>query len=67
MKNKTYDVLKWIALTGIPGASALYFAVAKIWNLPYAEEIMGTAAAIETALGTWLGISSNLYSKKIAE
>ena len=55
MKNKTYDRLKWIALTALPGLAFFYLTVADIWNLPYPEEIAATITAIDTLLGTLLG------------
>ena len=35
MSNKTYDILKWVAQYLLPALATLYFAVAKIWGLPY--------------------------------
>ena len=62
--NKTYDLLKWIAMIVLPAVGTLYFALASIWNLPYGEQIVGTITAIDTFLGALLGISSNNYNKK---
>ena len=69
MSNKVYDILKWIAQIGIPAIATLYFALAQIWGFPYAEQIVGTLAAIDTFLGAILGISTAKYnaSKKIEE
>lgn len=64
MCNKVYDVLKWIAMMGLPAFGTLYFALAGIWNLPYAEQIVGTVTAVDTFLGVLLGISSAQYKKK---
>lgn len=64
MPNKVYDILKFIAQIVLPALGTLYFAIASIWNLPYGEEIVGTITAIDTFLGTILGISSLNYSKK---
>lgn len=33
MSNKTYDILKWIAMYLLPAAGTLYFALAGIWSL----------------------------------
>ncbi len=63
MSNKTYDILKWIAQILLPAIGTLYFALAGIWNLPYAEGVVGTITAIDTFLGCILGISSATYSK----
>lgn len=61
MSNKVYDVLKWLALVILPASGTLYFALAKIWGLPYGEEIVGTIAAVETFLGAALQISNAQY------
>lgn len=61
MSNKVYDVLKWIAQILLPALGALYFALANIWSLPYAEEIVGTITAVDAFLGVILGISSKQY------
>ena len=64
MSNKLYDVLKWIAMVVLPAIGTLYFALAGIWGLPYAEQIGGTITAIVTFLGVLLGVSSAKYTKK---
>ena len=66
MSNKLYDVLKWIALIALPALGTLYFALAGIWNLPYGEQVVGTIVALETFIGTILGISSVQYKKTTA-
>ena len=65
MSNKMYDILKWIAQYLLPGLGTLYFALAKIWGLPYGVEIVGTISAFDAFLGGLLGISSaNYYGKQ---
>ncbi len=63
MSNKTYDVLKFIAQILLPALATLYFALANIWNFPYAEQIVGTISAIDAFLGAVLGISTMNYNK----
>lgn len=63
MTNKTYDVLKWIALVALDAVGALYFGIARIWGLPYGEEVVGTITVISTFLGTVLQISSAQYKE----
>ena len=63
LKNKTYDVLKWIALYLLPALGTLYFALSGIWGLPYGEQIVGTITAADTFLGVLLGISNASYKK----
>lgn len=59
--NRTYDILKAIALYWLPALGTLYFALASIWGLPYGEQIVGTITAIDTFLGAILGLSKNRY------
>lgn len=63
MNDKTYDMLKWIAMYLLPAMGTLYFALAGIWGLPYGEQVVGTITAIDTFLGVILGISSAQYKK----
>lgn len=65
MSNKLYDFLKWIAQYFLPAVGTLYFAIASIWNLPYAEEVVGTITAIDAFLGVILGISALQYNKTV--
>ena len=63
MSNKVYDVLKFVAQILLPAIGTLYFALAQIWGLPYAEEIVGTITAVDAFLGALLGISTMQYRK----
>jgi hypothetical protein len=63
MSNKVYDILKYVAQIVLPALATLYFALSKIWGLPYGEEIVGTISAIDVFLGALLGISTALYKK----
>ena len=65
MSNKLYDALKWIAQILLPALGTLYYAVAKIWGLPYCEEIVGTITAVDLFLGALLGISTIQYNKQL--
>lgn len=65
MSNKVYNVLKWVALILLPALGTLYFALAGIWGLPYAEQVVGTITAADTFLGVVLGVSTAQYNKKM--
>lgn len=65
MSNKTYDVLKYIAQIVLPALGTLYAALAPLWNLPYAEPIVGTIVAVDAFLGALLQISSTQYYKAL--
>ncbi len=64
MNDKTYDIMKWIAMILLPSIGTLYFALSSIWGLPYGEQIVGTITAVDTFLGACLGLSSKQYNKE---
>ena len=61
LTNKTYDLLKWVTLVLLPALSMLYLALAEVWGLPYATQIVGTIAVLNVFLATILGISTNTF------
>lgn len=63
LSNSNYDFLKWVAQILLPAFGTLYFALASIWGLPYAEQVVGTVTAIDAFLGALLGISTHFYNK----
>lgn len=63
MDNKVYDVLKFIAQILLPALATLYFGIAQIWGLPYAEAVVGTISVVDAFLGAILGISTYNYNK----
>ena len=63
LSNSNYDWLKWVAQIFLPAFGTLYFALAQIWGLPYAEQVVGTITAIDAFLGALLGISTHFYNK----
>jgi hypothetical protein len=67
LSDAKYKVLKHTAAVALPALSALYFALAQIWHLPKAEEVIGTIAAVNTAVGTLVGISTLIYNKSDAK
>lgn len=59
--NKAYDVLKSVALIWLPAVATLYFALAGIWGIPDATQVVGSITALDTVLGGLLGVSSKTY------
>lgn len=59
--GRTYDFIKKLVQIVLPAVATLYFTLAAIWGLPWAEEVVGTLAALTTFLGVLLGISSKMY------
>jgi len=63
MSNKVYDILKWVALTLLPALTTLYGVIGATLGIPHTQEVITIAIAVDTCLGTCLGISSVNYHK----
>lgn len=64
--NKLYNVLKFIALILLPGLGTLYFALAGVWHLPAANEVVATITSVDTFLGLIVQFMANKYNKSDA-
>ena len=64
MSDEVYDILKEFAQVWLPAIGTLYFAIASIWGLPYAEQIVGTITAVDAFLGAVLHISTKQYKEE---
>ena len=62
MSDKIYNILKWLALIALPALSTLLFALANIWGFN-ATPYIGTIAAVETFIGSLIGVSTYHYNK----
>lgn len=62
LPDKVYNVLKWTVMIALPAFGTLYFTLAGIWGLPYADQIVKTIVALITFGGTTLGISTLSYN-----
>ena len=67
MSNKVYDILKWIDLIVIPALITLYGVIGTTLNIPYTQEAITIATAVEVCLGTILGVSNVSYNKSVKE
>lgn len=62
LTGKLYDTLKLVALVLLPALSTVYFGLGNIWGWPNIEQVIGSIAVIDTALGTLIGVSSKRYN-----
>jgi hypothetical protein len=65
MSNDLYNKLKFVAQVLLPALGTLYFTLAGIWDLPKAEEVVGTIVAVDAFLGVILHISTERYNKEL--
>jgi hypothetical protein len=63
LNDKTYNILKWIALIALPALITFYGVVGAACNIPYTDTVLTIATAFDAMLGTLLGISTNTYNK----
>ena len=63
LSNKAYDVLKFIGFTVIPLIGEAYIRLAKVWDLPLANEINETALVIVFIFSVLLGYSTLVYNR----
>lgn len=64
LSNYVYDLLKWLCMIVLPALATFYAALAAVWSLPYAQEIVTTITAAAAFLGALLGISTAEYRKE---
>lgn len=60
---KSYDTVRNSALVYLPGLATLYFSIAQITGLPYAEEVVGVIAAITVFLGITTKVSKSNFNQ----
>lgn len=60
--NKLYDVLKTLALVVFPALGTMYYALAAIWGLPAAEQVVATIVSIDTFLGVIIKLGDASYN-----
>lgn len=61
LDNRTYDILKYVALIALPALQVFWLTIGKIWDLSYTVEIGATIGAVALLLGTLLGVSTSNY------
>lgn len=67
LSDRSYTTLKHSAAIALPALSALYFTLAQVWHFPYTAQVMATIAAVNTAVGALMGISSLSYNNSDAK
>lgn len=62
LSDTAHSVSKDLVSLYIPAFASLYYGLAKIWDLPYAEQVVGTLALVATFLGIVLKVSTANYN-----
>lgn len=60
MSNKTYDIIKNVALIVAPIITFLG-ALVSIWNIPFSAEITATLSAIDILAGAIVLVAKKIY------
>jgi len=60
MTNKTYDLIKNVALVVTP-VLAFLASLISIWNIPYGAELTATLTAIDTLCGAIVIVAKKIY------
>ena len=63
MSNKLFDTLRFLQTVLFPAIGTLYFALAYIWGLPYAEQVVGTITALTAFLGAFVEYKRRTYNE----
>lgn len=61
MNDKTYDILKRVALIVVPALATFVNAVGIVWGVPYTNEVTASITAFGVFLGAAIGVSSKNY------
>lgn len=64
LPQKVYEVIRWVVTIVIPALITLYGVIGTTLNIPYTEQILTIAGAVDVALGTIFGISKLQYDAR---
>ena len=67
LSDRNYTILKHISAIGLPSVGALYFALASLWHLPSAEQVVGSIAAVNVFMGGLMGAAQSSYNASDAK
>ena len=67
LRNKVYDVLKWLSILVFPALATFIGVVFRVWDIPYVDQIVTTINALGTFIGAIIGLSTISYNKEQKE
>lgn len=65
ISNKTYNILKWVLFTVVPGATLLLSTLGPIYGWDFHEKVIPTINAFAAFFGVLTGLSSLNYQKEL--
>ncbi|WP_414842130.1 phage holin [Enterococcus saccharolyticus] len=63
LKDKHYQIIKWVVLTVLPALSVLISALGKAYSFEYTDLTVLTINAVAVFLGAITGVSQLNYNK----
>lgn len=66
MKNRTYDILKWLGITVFPALLTFYGVIGATLNIPHTQEATTIGIAFIACYNTIIGVKSANYHKSIS-
>lgn len=61
LSDKTYKILRYISMIGIPALCFFLTTIGDIWNFGWMTNVVATIAAVGTFLGALLQVTTKKY------
>lgn len=66
LTSAQYDTIRHFVQYILPAVGTFYYTIAALWGLPYADQVVGTVAALALLLGIVMGASKKSYNNSDA-
>lgn len=63
LSNTAYDIAKWVIQVVLPGAAALYYALASTWGFSNPDNVVTIIMSIDTFLGILLDLNKTEFER----
>lgn len=67
LPERAYQLLKWLAMLGLPALSTLVLACGGIWGIGWAQPVAATITAVGAFVGALIGVSTGTSKPKGGE
>lgn len=65
LPQKLYEIIRWVVAVVLPALITLYGVIGVTLNIPYTEQVLTIAGAVEVCLGTIFNVSKLSYDAKM--